>query len=67
MKDWVKANPEMARKEGLRLKAIDADEIGSAETPKSEKAADSGAYKNKEEKCLKVTDYKGCMEYHGSN
>tara|TARA_B100000674_G_C37867994_1_gene928059 strand:- start:96 stop:206 length:111 start_codon:yes stop_codon:yes gene_type:complete len=36
MKDWVKANPEMARKEALRLKAIDADEIGSAETPKSE-------------------------------
>ena len=67
MKDWVKANPEMARKEALRLKAIDADEIGSAETPKSEHAADSGADKSKEEKCLKAADYKGCMEYHGSN
>ena len=53
----------MARKEALRLKAIDADEIGSAETPKSEDAAD----KSKEEKCLKAADYKGCMEYHGSN
>lgn len=67
VKDWVKANPEMARKEALRLKAIDADEIGSAETPKSEDAADSEADKNKEEKCLKAADYKGCMEYHGSN
>ena len=67
MKDWVKANPEMARKEALRLKAIDANEIGSAEAPKSEDAADSGAGKNKEEKCLKAADYKGCMEYHGSN
>ena len=67
MKDWVNANSEMARKEALRLKAIDADEIGSAETPKSEDAADSGADKSKEEKCLKAADYKGSMEYHGSN
>ena len=67
MKDWVKANPEMARKEALRLKAIDADEIGSSETPKSEDAADSGVDKRRVEKCLKAADYKGCMEYHGSN
>ena len=67
MKDWVKTNPEMARKEALRLKAIDANEIGSAYTTKNDAAAESGEGKIKEEKCLKAADYKGCTEYHGSN
>ena len=40
MQDWVNSNPEMARKEALRLKAIDADEIGNE---KSEKVSSSGS------------------------
>ena len=67
MKDWVKANPEMARKEALRLKAIDANDIGSPETPKKEERVDAAKYRNIEQKCLKAADYKGCMEYHDSN
>ena len=71
MQDWVNSNPEMARKEALRLKAIDADEIGKsmpAETklPASDRSADSSPGQ-KQVDCLKAADYKGCMEYHNKN
>ena len=71
MQDWVKANPEMARKEALRLKAIDADEIGKIEPSENERSAADRATDyypgQKKVDCLKAADYKGCMEYHGSN
>lgn len=66
MQNWVKSNPEMARKEALRLKAVDADEIGAKakqveiSPPQAEKA-------DAAETCLKAADYKGCMEYNKSN
>lgn len=79
MKDWVKANPEMARKEALRLKAVDAEEIGyernekhpssAADRPKSaaQRAAKTLSPSSSNTDCLKAADYKGCMEYHNRN
>lgn len=66
MQDWVDSNPEMARKEALRLKAVDADRIGV----QPEKQSTSSAVSERDdpsEKCLKAVDYKGCMEYNKSN
>ena len=66
---WVEANPKMARKEALRLKAIDANEIGNAKLDEqtvsaAERAAKLLDPKFKNKDCLKASDYKGCMEYH---
>ena len=63
----------MARKEALRLKAIDADEIGKLadESTSNERNTESVAGHSTEDhpasNCLKAADYKGCMEYHNSN
>ena len=73
MQDWVNGNPEMARKEALRLKAIDANEIGkladerSSDEQKTESAAGRLTEDYSGANCLKAADYKGCMEYHNSN
>lgn len=71
MQDWADDNPEMARKEALRLKAVDADEIGKIEPSEKERSAADRATDyypgQKKVDCLKAADYKGCMEYHGSN
>lgn len=66
MKAWVKNNPEMARKEAMRLNAVDASKIGSIEKPPTPtpKTQEKQTTKND---CLKAADYKGCMEYHSSN
>ena len=66
MQDWVNSNPEMARKEALRLKAVDADEIG-AEAKQVEISPPQAEKADAEETCLKAADYKGCMEYNKSN
>lgn len=66
MQDWVNSNPEMARKEALRLKAVDADEIG-AEAKQVEISPLQAEKADAEETCLKAADYKGCMEYNKSN
>ena len=66
MQDWVDSNPEMARKEALRLKAVDADQIGV----QLKKQSTSSAVPERDDpsdKCLKAADYKGCMEYNRSN
>jgi len=72
MQDWADSNPEMAWKEALRLKAIDANEIGSGKTEKpvfsaAERAAKSLSPRPENTDCLTASDYKGCMEYHKSN
>lgn len=79
MRKWVEANPVMARKEALRLKALDADEIGSEKSgklsssadnrPKSaaERAVEAFSPRSTNTDCLKASDYKGCMEYHNPN
>ena len=66
MKDWVKANPAMARKEALRLKAIDASEIG-IEPILEETAPTKPEKSDAAETCLKALDYKGCMEYNNQS
>lgn len=68
MRDWAIANPVMAKKEAMRLKAIDAEKIGIEEVV-SEPALDAKVQSKNdlEGKCLKAADYKGCMEYHDSN
>ena len=63
MKDWANRNPEMARKEALRLKAVDADEIG-VEVSGDEPAPSGTGKIDPAEMCLKAADYKGCMEYN---
>jgi len=71
MIDWVKANPEMAKKEALRLRAVDASEIGkskdNAKTKPSVKPEIKHSSNSSQADCLKAADYKGCMEYHQSN
>tara|TARA_Y100000385_G_scaffold265054_1_gene298980 strand:+ start:74 stop:835 length:762 start_codon:yes stop_codon:yes gene_type:complete len=71
LKDWVKANPDMARKEALRLNAADANEIGKPADKKRVKSAAERSAENysgrKNVNCLNAADYKGCMEYHESN
>ena len=73
MEKWVEANPEMARKEALRLKAIDANEIGkladesNSDEQKTESVAGNSTKDHPEANCLKAADYKGCMEYHDKN
>lgn len=66
MQDWVNSNPEMARKEALRLKAVDAEQIG-AKAKKSDTASTDSKKDDVAEICLKAADYKGCMEYNKSN
>jgi hypothetical protein len=62
---WAKANPSMAKKEAIRLGAIDAEEIGLPVIKEpSVKAETATNAKDIEEKCLKAADYKGCMEYN---
>ena len=65
MRVWVKKNPEMARKEAIRLNAVDASEIGSIEKPPTPKTQQ--AKQTTKNDCLKAADYKGCMEYHRSD
>jgi len=73
MEKWVETNPEMARKEALRLKAIDANEIGkladesNSDEQKTESVAGHSTKDHPEANCLKAADYKGCMEYHDKN
>lgn len=63
--NWAKQNPAMAKKEAVRLGAIDAEtiEVPSAKQSSS-KAENSVTKKEIEHKCLKAADYKGCMEYN---
>ena len=55
----------MAKKEAVRLGANDAEtiEVPSAKQSSS-KTENSVTKKEIEHKCLKATDYKGCMEYN---
>lgn len=63
--NWARQNPEMAKKEAIRLGAIDAEaiEVPSAKQASS-KTESSVTKKEIENKCLKAADYKGCMEYN---
>ena len=62
---WAKANPAMAKKEAIRLGAVDAEAIALPVIKEaSAKAATAANAKDIEEKCLKAADYKGCMEYN---
>ena len=57
---------EIAVEEALRLKAIDASEIGIE--PILEEAAPTKPEKSDAaETCLKALDYKGCMEYNNQS
>lgn len=62
---WAKANPAMAKKEAVRLGAIDAENLStSAQSLPAEIPATSKQQTALEEKCMKAADYKGCMEYN---
>ena len=62
---WAKANPVMAKKEAIRLGAVDAEEIAlSVDKEAGPKIATTPGTKDIESKCLKAADYKGCMEYN---
>jgi hypothetical protein len=65
IQNWAKLNPALARKEALKLGAIDADLI---EVPLAKEstmnAVPSSSIKDIEAKCLKAVDYKGCMDYN---
>jgi len=65
IQNWAKLNPTMAKKEALKLGAVDADliEIPIAKESTT-KAVPSSVTKGIEAKCLKAVDYKGCMEYN---
>jgi hypothetical protein len=65
IKNWAIANPAIAAAEAKRLQAMDSDSLNisstSAPKPNSTKTQSN---KQLETKCLKASDYKGCMEYH---
>lgn len=62
---WANANPAMAKKEAIRLGAVDAEEIGAPVVKEaSVKTATPASTKEIENKCLKAADFKGCMEYN---
>ena len=62
---WAKANPAMAKKEAIRLGAVDAEEIALPGVKEDRsKIATPPITKDIENKCLKAADYKGCMEYN---
>ena len=62
---WAKANPAMAKKEAIRLNAVDAEEIALPVVKEaSAKIEAQPSAKDIENKCLKAADYKGCMEYN---
>ena len=61
---WAKVNPVMAKKEAIRLGAVDAEEIALPVIKEaSAKAVTTLGAKDIENKCLKAADFKGCMEY----
>jgi hypothetical protein len=65
VESWAKANPAMAKKEAIRLSAIDAEEIAlPAVKEANAKIEAQPSPKDIENKCLKAADYKGCMEYN---
>ena len=65
VESWAKANPAMAKKEAIRLSAVDAEEIAlPAVKEASAKIEAQPSAKDIENKCLKAADYKGCMEYN---
>jgi len=65
VESWAKANPAMAKKEAIRLGAIDAEEIALPVATKADpKIPITPSEKSVEDKCLKAVDYKGCMEYN---
>jgi len=62
---WAKANPVMAKKEAIKLGAVDAEEIALPVVKEaSAKIVTAPGAKDIEDKCLKAADYKGCMEYN---
>ncbi len=62
---WAKANPAMAKKEAIRLGAIDSESLStSAPSSPRQNPAISKQQTDLEEKCMKAADYKGCMEYN---
>jgi len=63
--NWAKQNPVMARKEAVRLGAVDAQAMEvPSEKQVQTKVENSTTAKEIESKCLKAADYKGCMEYN---
>jgi hypothetical protein len=65
VESWAKANPAMAKKEAIRLNAVDAEEIALPVVKEARaKIAIPPSAKDIENKCLKAADYKGCMEYN---
>lgn len=63
--NWAKQNPAMAKKEAVRLGAVDAESIEVPSAKQANGKAESSATKKEiENKCLKAADYKGCMEYN---
>ena len=65
IQDWAKLNPALARKEALKLGAVDADVIEAPVAKESTiKTGPLPAARDIEAKCLKALDYKGCMEYN---
>ena len=65
VENWAKANPAIAKKEAMRLGAVDADAIALPATKQASVKIESARIaKDIESKCLKAADYKGCMEYN---
>lgn len=65
IENWARLNPELAKKEAIKLGAIDADSMGAnVAEPSLSAITTSPSLKEIESKCLKAADYKGCMEYH---
>ena len=63
--NWAKQNPAAAKKEAVRLGAVDADTIEASPAKETiSKTERLPAAKEIESKCLKAVDYKGCMEYN---
>jgi len=65
---WANLNPLLAKKEAIRLKASDAEKVGTEQNVKEITPATKVHSKDDlEEKCLKAVDYRGCMIYSKSN
>lgn len=67
IENWAKANRVIAKKDAIRLGAIDAEEFLSAYKEASTNKGKKLNIKNTERKCMKAADYKGCMEYNLKN
>lgn len=63
VKAWATANPHMAQQEAKRLKASDADKLSLDNLGTAKPGQASTIQAAAEEKCLKASDYKGCMNY----